>query len=490
MASIPKTIIPKTGRLVTRLGFGSYRISNATHAKALQAALEGGVNIIDTGSNFANGLCLKGASETIIGQTLQDLSASSKLSRESITLVTKSGYLSSSDVQAFDAQKDYIQLSDKMFHSISPRVLEKQLEMSLKRLKTSKIDIFMINSPERMLMAKNRSYTTAHLYKELAETFRYLDGLVAAGSMGGYGICSNTMAFPNAVDHISLNEIIKACPKSNQNLLAIQVPFNLYEREAIVKAEDDVGAKTVAQIAEANGIYIMTNRPLNAIANGQVRVLANHELGANGKGPAEHEIMAEMQKSFENIAKLESEIVSELPVEEESLTSKFVWGQVLSENLARLAQNHFATRHYLTQQVLPTLDKDMAEFSKYVRLQAADNPDSSNMLEEWMKVYKENMHALIKNIIDYAYIDTLRKNNDLDRIINALCPALQDQLPPSAYSPLSIKMLRLLLSHKNVGTVLTGMRDPLYVNDALFAAQQEPIQKEYVDDIWKCPVFW
>lgn len=29
----------------------------------------------------------------------------------------------------------------------------------------------------------------------------------------------------------------------------------------------------------------MTNRPLNAIANGQIRVLVNHELGADGKGP-------------------------------------------------------------------------------------------------------------------------------------------------------------------------------------------------------------
>jgi hypothetical protein len=32
----------------------------------------------------------------------------------------------------------------------------------------------------------------------------------------------------------------------------------------------------------------MTNRPLNAIANGQIRVLVNHELGANGKGPGKN----------------------------------------------------------------------------------------------------------------------------------------------------------------------------------------------------------
>jgi hypothetical protein len=38
-------------------------------------------------------------------------------------------------------------------------------------------------------------------------------------------------------------------------------------------------------ILQENDIYLMTNRPLNAIANGQIRVLVNHELGANGKGP-------------------------------------------------------------------------------------------------------------------------------------------------------------------------------------------------------------
>lgn len=79
----------------------------------------------------------------------------------------------------------------------------------------------------------------------------------------------------------------------------------------------------------------MTNRPLNAIANGQIRVLVNHELGANGKGPgkyesnnticschiktthlfffflAEHEIMSKMETSFEKVAKLESDVMSE-----------------------------------------------------------------------------------------------------------------------------------------------------------------------------------
>lgn len=58
MSSLLKSVIPKTGQQVTRLGFGSYRASKPEHAKALTAALEGGVNIIDTGNNFENGILI------------------------------------------------------------------------------------------------------------------------------------------------------------------------------------------------------------------------------------------------------------------------------------------------------------------------------------------------------------------------------------------------------------------------------------------------
>jgi len=114
------------------------------------------------------------------------------------------------------------------------------------------------------------------------------------GKIGGYGVCSNTMAFPSAVDHVSLPEVIKSC-SNLANFVAAEVPFNLYEKEAIVPSDND-NTKTVAQIAKEHDIYLMTNRPLNAIANGQIRVLVNHELGANGKGPGKHDA----QKKKEN----------------------------------------------------------------------------------------------------------------------------------------------------------------------------------------------
>jgi aryl-alcohol dehydrogenase-like predicted oxidoreductase len=77
--------------------------------------------------------------------------------KKDVAIVTKSGYLTSSDTSLF-SPSDYVQLNEKSYHSISPKVIEKQIETSLQRLKTNKIDIFMINAPERMLMAKNKVY--------------------------------------------------------------------------------------------------------------------------------------------------------------------------------------------------------------------------------------------------------------------------------------------------------------------------------------------
>ncbi|KAG0749003.1 hypothetical protein G6F62_000692 [Rhizopus arrhizus] len=473
MSTLLKNVIPKTGQIVSRLGFGSYRVNQAKHAEALTTALEQGINIIDTANNFE-----RGEAEKLIGNTLSHMEKEGKLSRKDVTLITKSGYLSAQDIQSFDTS-DYVQLNEKSYHSISPKVIEKQIGTSLERLKTNKLDIFMINSPERMLMAKNKRYTSNQLYKDLAESFRYLDGLVHTGTIGGYGLCSNTMSFPAAADHVALDQVIQSCACPD-HFVAIEVPFNLFEREAVIADSSQV--PTVADIAKKHDVYVMTNRPLNAIANGQIRVLVNHVLGANGKGLSEQEIIKNMSQSFEAVTQLETDLMSELPLEEESLTAKFVWGQVLSENLARLAQNHFATRHYLLNQVLPAVKKDIESLESY----AKELDEELLRYQQWANKYKQSIDHLTNDIIDYAYIDTLRKNSELDRILSALCPTLNTK--ENHHSPLTVKMLRFLLSHEEVGTVFTGMRDPLYVKDAVFAAKQELVDEEDLQDVWRCPI--
>lgn len=75
-----------------------------------------------------------------------------------------------------------------------------------------------------------------------------------------------------------------------------------------------------------------------------------------------------------------------VPVEEEALTAKFVWGQVLSENLARLSQNHFATRHYLNNQVLPALQKDLEHLDKFAT--ELENDQQLAAYQHWIEDYR------------------------------------------------------------------------------------------------------
>jgi hypothetical protein len=67
------------------------------------------------------------------------------------------------------------------------------------------------------------------------------------GTIGGYGISSNSLTLPNASDHISLATILSSISSSSRrNFVAIETPCNIFERELI---EGD-GENSVATIAE------------------------------------------------------------------------------------------------------------------------------------------------------------------------------------------------------------------------------------------------
>jgi len=60
----------KTGLTTSICGFGCYRVDDAIseHHKALEYALENGINLIDTSSNYANG-----GSEKLVGNVIRKI---------------------------------------------------------------------------------------------------------------------------------------------------------------------------------------------------------------------------------------------------------------------------------------------------------------------------------------------------------------------------------------------------------------------------------
>ncbi len=110
---LPLRMLGKTGEQVTMLGLGGYHIGWTTERKAqetIEAALEGGIRFFDTAEQYANG-----GSETRYGKYL------TPKYRDEIFLMTKT--------QAKDAEST-----------------RKDLEDTLRRLKTDQIDLWQVHS--------------------------------------------------------------------------------------------------------------------------------------------------------------------------------------------------------------------------------------------------------------------------------------------------------------------------------------------------------
>src|SRR5262245_64661692 len=79
----------RTGLTVSRLGFGGYRVNDGApvHRSALEQALAGGVNLVDTSTNYTDG-----GSERLVGHVVGEAIRRGRIAREGIVVVSKVGY--------------------------------------------------------------------------------------------------------------------------------------------------------------------------------------------------------------------------------------------------------------------------------------------------------------------------------------------------------------------------------------------------------------
>ena len=121
----------KTGLRVSTIGFGGSEIGyqdigQKTVDRILNAALDAGINVVDTAECYAG-------SEELIGRSIGKR-------RNEVVLMTKCGHAppaSASDRSGGYAQPDW-----------NPAMLAKSIDRSLKRLKTDHVDVMQFHSPD------------------------------------------------------------------------------------------------------------------------------------------------------------------------------------------------------------------------------------------------------------------------------------------------------------------------------------------------------
>ena len=174
------TSLGKSGLKVSRICLGTNnfggQLNESESVKIINKAIDLGINLIDTADVYT-----KGKSEEIIGNAIQGC-------RNDVILATKAGY----------------------HLGLSRRHLHQQINQSLKRLKTSFIDLFYLHRYDPIT--------------PLEESLRTLNDFVRDGKIG-YIACSNFAAWQIAKAH-------EICEKYNlEKFIAVQPKYNLLQRE-------------------------------------------------------------------------------------------------------------------------------------------------------------------------------------------------------------------------------------------------------------------
>lgn len=466
----------RTGRLVSPAGFGSYRVDTHTpeHAQALRYALQQGVNLIDTSSNYGDG-----RSEELIGQVVQELIAAGQLSRADLVIVSKVGYLQGQNYllsQQRQAENrpfpDLVPYSNGLEHCLHPEFIQDQLTRTLQRLKTNFVDVYLLHNPEYYLSwAKKMGFDPAEAHAEyqrrLTLAFVHLEKEVAAGRIKGYGVSSNT--FPAAAESYEFTSLAQLWDIA-QNLTpshhfqVIQLPFNLLETGAATEANQPHG-QTVLEFAQAQNLGVLVNRPLNALVEHNLVRLASRP-GVNS-APS----VAEVNTAVNQVAQLENQLnqaifETSLPFRtKQEFSATLASGRLLKERWQGFGSDN-NWQDIRDGYVVPRSQMGLRFLGQ--------RPESTPAMKQLGELYGQALQEAVAQITAFYHHQASQYAQQLTRKINQI-------VPDWAADTLSQTAVRAVRSTAGVSCVLVGMREEAYVGDVcteLARPRPEPTGRE------------
>ena len=268
---------------LSSIGVGTYLgdptdEADAAYHEAIVEALESGVNVLDTASNYR---CQR--SERVVGNAIAD----SELQRDEVFVATKGGFL------PFDSERpdDPGQYLYEEFvatgvvdredlargqHCIAPEFIDDQLDQSLANLGVDSVDLYYVHNPETQLEVRSRK----EVYDQLEVTFEVLERRASEGDLGAYGVATwEAFRVPEGEEsYLSLPEIVARADQAAETVdndeshfEAIQLPFNVYMADAFTTpgqetagSDDDTDPKptSVLEAAHTAEIDVFTSASL------------------------------------------------------------------------------------------------------------------------------------------------------------------------------------------------------------------------------------
>ena len=470
----------KTRLTASQAGFGCYRIGNgvARHRAALQKALRGGVNLIDTSSNYTDG-----GSESLVGEVLDNLIDSGEIVREEIVVVSKVGYLQGQNYDISQNRKlqgrpfpELVDFHEGLEHCIHPEFLADQLGRSLKRLHLKTLDFYLLHNPEYFLeWAQTKGYAVeearAEYYRRIQNAFEYLEEEVSKGRVRYYGISSNT--FPAAGDQIEFTclETIWDIAESivgSHHFRLIQLPLNLVEPGAVLQKNQPCG-DSVLEFAQRKELGVLVNRPLNGFYGNQLVRLA--QIPAFEK-QSKAEITRKIQMLTKSEKSLWAKILPSIDVPSGlrvRIKEQMAIGEALKHHWLNFG-SYDGWRNFKTGNFLPRIQGVLDFLEPF----GSQNEEIS----EWMISHRQRLEDAFEAV---ASIYAEKAAHRLNRIRRAVAAADVDW---AAEGTLSQKAVRAVRSTQGVSCVLVGMRREEYVSDVLTELRR-PVRQDSRIDSWQ-----
>lgn len=227
------------GWLASSIGIGTYLGSpddrtDRLVADAIAECVRRGVNVIDSAINYRYE-----RGERSVGAALARLIGSGEAKRDELIVCTKGGFTPCpGDVEAW-FRREYPNLAAEDLvagcHCMHPDYLLDQLDRSLANLGLETVDVYYVHNPETQLS----EIEADAFYLRLGKAFHALEGAVAKGKIGAYGLATwNAFRVPpDANDYVDLARAKavarEAAGGSEDHFRFLQLPLNLAMPEAI-----------------------------------------------------------------------------------------------------------------------------------------------------------------------------------------------------------------------------------------------------------------
>lgn len=469
-----------TGLLVSQAGFGGYRINldNGWQEQALRFALQNGINLIDTSSNYGDG-----GSERLIGRVLAELIDNGELQREQVVIVSKVGYIQGFNFALARQRKaegrpfpNVVPYADGLEHCIHPEFIEDQLTRSLERLSVDTIDGYLLHNPEYYLMREakmfgvDRAAVRGEYERRMRMAFAYLEEEVANGRIQYYGISSNTFPEPSSeLTHTDLQRMweIAAEVAPDHHFRIVQMPMNLFETGAATEPNQPE-RQTTLQSAHSKNLAVLINRPLNALWQNSVTRLADVAMPNYPATPEDVSTTVDSLVTMEIHFQLE--LLPKIMMDEESrpvVKECLAIGTMLNGRWGGFGSyQHW--QELRSRFILPRARTAIDYLSELENLP----PE----LPTWLDAYIEQVNECLAAVTAFYQEKSSKEAAHIKETAVAADADWQAET-------LSQTAVRALLSTKGVTSVLVGMRQQAYVEDVLRGLAQ-PVEVKERKESW------